>query len=132
MQQAVQELDPALNSLSERVIGAAIDVHRELGPGLLESAYEACLAWELSARGIPFRRQVDLAVRYKSVQLEAGYRLDFVVQDALILEIKSVEALTAVHKAQVLTYLKLSGLRLALLINFNATRVTAWIQRCVL
>lgn len=101
------------------VIGAAIEVHRHLGPGLLESTYEACLARELELRGVPHARQVVLPVAYKGATLDAGYRLDFLVADELIVELKSVEKLLEVHKAQVLTYLKLSGLAVGLLINFN-------------
>jgi GxxExxY protein len=118
--------------LSEKVIGAAIEVHRALGPGLLESAYEECLCYELSACNVPFRRQVPLLVRYKNVQLVCGYRMDLVIEDALLIEIKAVEKLTRLHEAQLLTYLKLSGLRRGLLINFNALLLKAGIRRFVL
>ena len=110
---------PAINDLTERVIGAAIHVHRNLGPGLLESAYEACLAAELGARDIRFRRQVDIPITYRDVELASGYRLDFLVEERLVLELKSVRALEPIHTAQVLTYLKLGGYTIALLINFN-------------
>ena len=109
----------ASDDLTGRVIGAAIEVHKELGPGLLESAYEACLAAELGARGIRFQRQVDVPVVYRDVRLDSGYRLDFLVEKELVVEIKSVAALDPIHTAQVLTYLKLGNYRIALLINFN-------------
>ena len=107
------------DSLSENVIGAAIEVHRALGPGLLESAYEECLCHELSLRGLSFKRQVDLPVTYKGIRLDCGYRLDIVVEHQLVLELKSVEALLPIHDAQLLTYLKLSGVATGLLMNFN-------------
>jgi GxxExxY protein len=106
--------------LTEQIIGLAIEVHRQLGPGLLESAYEECLCFELKQEGLPFRRQVALPVVYKSVRLDCGYRLDIVVQDQVILEIKTVERLLPVHEAQMLTYMKLSGIRTGLLLNFNS------------
>ena len=108
-----------LNELSGKVIGACIEIHRELGPGLLESAYEECLAYELSKTGLRFERQKPLPVRYKEVQLDCGYRLDFVVEDVLIVELKAVDHLEPIHTAQVMSYLKLSGCRLALLMNFS-------------
>jgi GxxExxY protein len=107
------------DSLTEKVIGAAIEVHRALGPGLLESAYEECLCYELSSAGLVFRKQVELPVLYKKVKLDCGYRMDIVVSESLVLEIKTVEKLLPIHQAQLLTYLKLSGLRTGLLINFN-------------
>jgi len=97
--------------LTEQVIGAAIEVHRELGPGLMESAYEECLCHELHLRGLKFQRQVPLPVRYKGVGLDCGYRIDLVVEDSLILELKCIEHLLPVHEAQLLTYLKLTGKR---------------------
>jgi GxxExxY protein len=119
--------------LTEKVIGAAIEVHRALGPGLLESAYEECLCRELNLRGLAFQRQVPLPVEYKGVKLDCGYRLDLVVQDAVILELKCVEHLLPVHDAQLLTYLKLTGKRVGLIINFNvATLVRGGIVRKVL
>jgi len=105
--------------LTREVIGAAIEVHRVLGPGLLESTYERCLEHELKHRGVNVARQVVLPVEYKGMQLDEGYRLDLVVNGSLLLELKSVEALLPIHRAQVITYLKLSGLKGALLINFN-------------
>ena len=118
--------------LSHRVIGAAIDVHRELGPGLLESAYEECLCHELSLRGIRFQRQLEMPVRYKAVQLDCGYRIDLLVEDTLVLELKSVEAIAPIHKAQLLTYLRLSHKRVGLLLNFNVTVLKDGIVRMVL
>ena len=119
--------------LTEKVIGAAIEVHRALGPGLLESAYEECLCRELNLRGLAFQRQVPLPVEYKGVKLDCGYRLDLVVQDEVILELKCVEHLLPVHDAQLLTYLKLTGKRVGLIINFNvATLVRGGIVRKVL
>ena len=105
--------------LSYRIIGAAIEVHKALGPGLLESAYEMCLCRELSIRGIPFTRQVPLPVEYKGLKLDCGYKLDLLVDDLVIVELKAVEKLAPIHTAQVLTYLRMSGLWLGLLINFH-------------
>ncbi|HRX83978.1 MAG TPA: GxxExxY protein [Phycisphaerae bacterium] len=110
--------DP-LNALTESIIGAAIDVHRELGPGLLESAYRHCFAHELGVRGTRFQSELPLPVRYKGVQLDCGYRLDFLVEDAVIVELKCVEALAAIHKAQLLSYLRLADRRVGLLFNFH-------------
>jgi GxxExxY protein len=120
------------DGLSERVIGLAIDVHRGLGPGLLESAYEECLCYELKAAGLPFNRQVALPVIYKSVRLECGYRMDLVVDQRLIVEIKTVERLLPVHEAQLLTYLKLSSMATGLLLNFHAALLKDGIKRLVL
>ena len=106
--------------LSERVIGSAMDVHRQLGPGLLETVYEECLCFELKQARIAYRRQVPLPVFYKGVQLECGYRMDVVVEHRLVVEIKAVERLLPIHEAQMLTYLRLSGLPIALLFNFNS------------
>jgi GxxExxY protein len=105
--------------LTERVIGAAIEVHRALGPGLLESAYEECLCHEFHLRGLGFQRQVPLPVEYKGVRLDCGYRIDLVVEDAVVLEIKCVEHTLPVHEAQLLTYLKMTGKRVGLILNFN-------------
>ena len=119
--------------LSEQVIGAAIEVHRTLGPGLLESAYEECLCHELHFRGLAFKRQVELPVHYKGVSLDCGYKLDIVVKDQIILELKCVEHLLPVHEAQLLTYLKLTGKRVGFLLNFNvATLARGGIVRKVL
>ena len=105
--------------LTEKVIGAAIEVHRALGPGLFESAYEECLCREFNLRGLAFQRQVPLPVEYKGVKLDCGYRLDLIVQDEVILELKCVEHILPVHDAQLLTYLKLTRKRVGLIINFN-------------
>jgi GxxExxY protein len=106
-------------NLTEAVIGAAIEVHRALGPGLLESAYEECLCHELRLRQIPFARQVPLPVEYKTIKLDCGYRLDVVVENAVILEIKCIEHVLPVHEAQLLTYLKMTHKRVGLILNFN-------------
>jgi len=120
-------------ALTEQIIGAAIEVHRVLGPGLLESAYEECLCHELHLRGLKFERQVSLPVAYKDVKLDCGYRLDLVVQDLVILELKCIDHVLSVHEAQLLTYLKLTGKRVGLIINFNvATLVRGGIVRKVL
>ena len=118
--------------LSHAVRGAATEVHRELGPGLLESTYEGCLCHELQLRGIPFQRQVELPVRYKGLQLDFGYRLDVLVDDTIILELKSVETLMPIHNAQLLTYLKLSGKKLGILMNFNVPLLEDGMKRIVL
>ena len=119
--------------LTEKIIGAAIEVHRALGPGLLETAYEECLCRELSLRGVPFQRQVPLPVEYKGVKLDCGYRLDLIVQDQVILELKCVERLLPVHDAQLLSYLKLTRKRVGIILNFNvATLVRGGIVRKVL
>jgi GxxExxY protein len=118
--------------LTEQIIGAAIEVHKELGPGLLESAYEQCLCHELHLRQIEFRRQVQLPVAYKGLKLDCGYCIDLIVQDAVVLELKSVDKFEAVHQAQLLTYLRLSGKRVGLLLNFNVPVLTQGIIRRVL
>ncbi len=110
---------------------AAMEVHREIGPGLLESAYEKCLCYELNARGLHFQRQVELPVRYKGIHLDCGYRLDIVVEERLILELKAVAVLEPIHTAQTLTYLRLSGLGLALLLNFNVPLIKDGVKRLV-
>ena len=119
------------NQLSSIVIGCAIKVHSALGPGLLESAYQECLFYELRRAGLAVEKQKPLPLVYESVKLECGYRVDLLVEGKLIIEIKSVEALTDVHFAQVLTYLKLSDCKLALLINFNVVRLKQGIKRVV-
>lgn len=119
------------NELTSHVIGACIEVHRHLGPGLLESAYEECLVYELRARGIQYVRQQALPVVYKGIRLECGYLMDIVVENRLVLELKSVEALLPIHEAQLLTYLKLANLSLGLLINFNVPILTRGIKRLV-
>jgi GxxExxY protein len=121
-----------LEELSSAVIGAAIEVHRELGAGLLESAYEECLCHELTLRKMPFKRQVPQPVSFKGVQLDCGYRLDLLVADQLVLELKSVEKIEPVHEAQLLTYLRLSRCKVGLLINFNTPLLKDGIIRRVL
>jgi GxxExxY protein len=120
------------NALTERIIGFAIDVHRQLGPGLLESAYEECLCFELKHSGIEFERQVPLPVVYKEIKLDCGYRMDLVVQKGLIIEIKAVERLMPIHEAQVLTYLRLSGCKIGLLMNFNSLVLKDGLRRFML
>ncbi|HLB22673.1 MAG TPA: GxxExxY protein [Dehalococcoidia bacterium] len=126
---ADKELPPELNALTQRIIGACIEVHRALGPGLLESAYEACLCRELSLVSLPFRRQVPLPVEYKGARLDAGYQLDLVVDEIVIVELKAVDGLLPVHDAQIITYLKLTGLPAGLLINFNVPALIRGVRR---
>jgi GxxExxY protein len=120
-----------LDRLSKEVIGAAIEVHRVLGPGLLESAYEESLAWELARMGAKIERQVVIPVRYKELRIEDGYRIDMLVNNELILELKSVEAFQPVHTAQMLTYLKMTGFRLGLILNFKVDAMRKGIKRVV-
>ncbi|MEZ6243204.1 MAG: GxxExxY protein [Phycisphaerales bacterium] len=117
---------------TDRVIGAAIEVHSCLGPGLLESAYECALTHELVGRGADVRRQVEVPVEYKGIQLDAGFRIDLLVDSSVVVELKAVERILPVHEAQLLTYLKLSRLRVGLLINFNVQRLKDGILRRVL
>ncbi|MFZ1198558.1 MAG: GxxExxY protein, partial [Desulfobacterales bacterium] len=121
-----------MNQLSGKVIGCAIEVHKHLGPGLLESAYEECLCHEFALQGIPYERQKELPIEYKGRKLDCGYRLDVVVGNVIILELKACEKIEPIHQAQLLTYLKLSGLRLGLLINFNVPILRDGIKRLVL
>jgi GxxExxY protein len=120
-----------MDGLTEKIIGAAIEVHKVLGPGLLESAYELCLAHELSIANISFERQVPLPVTYKSLPVDCGYRLDFLVEKTVVLELKAVEVLQPIHHAQMLTYLKLGGWPIGLLINFNVSVLKKGIKRLV-
>ena len=120
-----------INELSDKIIGAAIEVHKAIGPGLLESVYEECLCHELSLKGFSFERQKLLPVEYKGKQLDCGYRLDVVVEKAIIVELKSCEKIEPIHKAQLLTYLRLSGLQLGLLLNFNTLMMRDGIVRVV-
>jgi GxxExxY protein len=113
-----------LNFLTERIIGAAIDVHKALGPGLLESAYEACLYYELVKRGLSVERQKPLPLEYEGVRLDCAYRMDLVVDSAIVIEVKSVERLERVHEAQMISYLKLSGLKVGLIVNFNVKNLS--------
>jgi GxxExxY protein len=118
-----------INRITEVIIGAAIDVHKALGPGLLESAYLVCLAYELRQRGLEVLQEVPLPLVYKEVRLDCGYRMDLVVEDAVIVEIKSVEDLAPIHDAQILSYLKLADCRIGLLINFNVKMLKNGIKR---
>ena len=121
----------AINRVTRNIIGAAIEVHRELGPGLLESAYEACLVYELRERGLYLEHQKPLPVVYRGVQLDCGYRLDLVVEDSVVVELKSVEAIEKIHCMQLLSYLRLSGHMAGLLLNFNVNVLTNGIRRIV-
>jgi GxxExxY protein len=120
-----------LNKITERIIGAAMQVHRTLGPGLLESAYEACLSYELRKGGLDVEQQKPVPLVYEEVKLECGYRMDLLVERSVVVEVKSVEALVPVHAAQTLSYLRLSGCKLALLINFNVTVLKDGIRRFI-
>lgn len=117
------------DTLKEKVIGCAIEVHRILGPGLLESAYQHCLSHELTLNNIPHKLEKTMPVHYKGVEIECGYRIDILVEDRLVLELKAVEALKGIHKAQLLTYMKLSGTPIGLLMNFNSARLIDGLQR---
>jgi len=125
---AIVQNDP----LTQKIIGFAIEVHRLLGPGLLESAYEECLCYELAQAAMVFQRQVRLPVVYKSVRLDCGYRLDIVVENCGVVELKSVERLMPIHEAQMLTYLKLSGMPTGLLLNFNTPVLKDGVRRLAL
>ena len=120
------------SELTERVIGLAIEVHRQLGPGLLESAYEECLCFELGQKGIAYGRQISLPVVYKGVRLECGYRMDIVVANEVVVEIKAIEHLKPIHDAQMLTYLRLSNHKVGLIMNFNSTALKDGLRRIVL
>jgi len=118
--------------LSFKIIGAAIEVHRELGPGLLESAYEACLCHEFSLCGIRFKKQVDCPVSYKGLLIDCGYRIDILIEDEIVLELKAVDAFLPIYEAQLMTYLKLTKCRLGFLMNFNVPMMKDGIKRIVL
>jgi GxxExxY protein len=120
------------DSLSKQVIGCALEVHRALGPGLLESAYERCLSFELSAANIPFQAQYPLPLEYKGIKLDCGYRADILIEKEIIVEIKSVEALLPIHEAQLLTYMKIGKIPIGLLLNFNVKQLKMGIKRFVL
>ena len=125
-------IDLMEEKLTDAIIGAAIEIHRELGPGLLESAYEQCLCHELHLRKIAFLRQVELPVQYKGVKLDCGYRIDLLVNDSVVVEVKAVPRLLPIHEAQLVTYLRLSGKRVVLLINFNVSVLKNGLVRRVL
>jgi GxxExxY protein len=120
-----------INHLSGNVIGAAIEVHKALGPGLLESAYEECLSYELSDMGIAYQRQKSIPIIYKSKQLDCAYRIDFIVENTIILELKSVSTVDPIHKAQLMTYLKLTKMKLGFILNFNVALMRDGIHRIV-
>ena len=120
-----------LNDLTGAIIGGAIEVHRNLGPGLLESAYESCLLWELRQKGLRAESQVPVPIRYKGLQLDAGYRIDLLVQDKIIVELKAIDKIQPIHTAQVLTYLKMTNLKMALILNFNVELMRSGIKRII-
>jgi GxxExxY protein len=124
-------MEAEVNQITHGIIGAAMQVHSTLGPGLLESAYEACLAFELVARGLRVEQQKALPVVYRDVRLDCGYRMDLVVEEMVVVELKTVEALLPIHQAQLLSYLKLSGCPAGLLINFHVTSLKSGIRRIV-
>jgi GxxExxY protein len=130
--QAHQEAGGGVDAIARTIVDAGFSVHKMLGPGLLESAYEHCLAHELSGRGLTTQRQVVLPINYKGTKLDAGYRLDLLVERTVIVEVKAVEALTRLHEAQVLTYLRLAGCRLGLLMNFNVALFKNGVRRLAL
>ena len=123
---------PHINSLTHEIIGAAIEVHRHLGPGLLESAYQECLCHELRLRSVDFRRELNLPVQYKGIKLDCGYRVDVLVANLVLVELKAVQLLNPVHEAQLLTYLRLGGWRVGLLINFNVPVLKDGVVRRIL
>ena len=120
------------NELATQIIGAAIEVHKQLGPGLLESAYETCMAQEMSLRGIGFERQKPLPLTYKGTKLDCGYRLDFLVEGLVVVELKAIKKFESVHKAQILTYLRLTNCKLGLLLNFHTVLLKTGIKRIAL
>jgi GxxExxY protein len=120
-----------LNLISGEIVDSAIEVHSQLGPGLLESAYEACLVYELNLRGFKVVQQAPLPIRFKGVSIDAAYRLDLLINDAVVVEVKSVDTIAPIHKAQLLSYLKLSGIKLGLLLNFNVTLLKNGMVRLV-
>jgi GxxExxY protein len=123
--------NPRLNEVTSEILGAAIEVHRVLGPGLLESIYQACLQFELASRGLRFIVQRPIPILYKATRLQAVYRVDLIVEDLVIVEIKCVDVVGPVHKAQVMTYLRLTGMPAGLLINFNAARLIDGVKRLI-
>jgi GxxExxY protein len=121
-----------INQITGDIIGAAIEVHRQLGPGLLESAYQICLGHEMSLRNLSYERELSLPINYKGLQLDCGYRLDFLVEQSVIVELKAVEKLQPIHEAQLLTYLKVLGCKIGLIINFNVPVLKQGIKRMIL
>lgn len=128
----VEPIPAEVDALAKQIVDAAYKVHTALGPGLIESVYQSCMAHEFSKRGLKFKQELSLPVVYDGVRIDAGMRLDFLVEDLIVVELKAVEELLPVHKAQVLTYLKISGRRLGLLINFNVPRIKSGIRRIAL
>lgn len=120
-----------INKITEKIIGCAIEVHKQLGPGLLESTYETCLCYEIGKTGLTVQKQVAMPLVYKEIHLEHGYRLDLIVENAVVVEVKMTEAIAAVHVAQTLTYLKLSGTKIGLIINFNVLKLTDGIKKLI-
>jgi GxxExxY protein len=120
-----------LNDLTHKIIGCAIEVHKQLGPGLLESAYEECLCYELSLNDLSYERQVPVPVVYKEIKLNTGYRIDVLVEKIVIVELKAIEALTPVHEAQILTHLKFANKKIGLLMNFNTLKLTDQLRRFI-
>ena len=121
-----------LNEITSKIIGCAIEVHRNLGPGLLESAYEECLAFELTKKGFNIKRQQAVPVIYKEIKLDYGYRIDILVENSVVVELKSVDAINPVHEAQILTYMKFANKNIGLLINFNVTVLKSGIKRYIM
>ena len=119
-------------NLSKNIIGAAIEVHKRLGPGMLESAYEECLCYELKLKNLNYERQIPVPIIYKEIKLECGYRMDILVENKIVLELKSIECFNPVHEAQILTYMRFAEKRLGLLINFNVTKLTSGLKRYIL
>ena len=121
-----------INQITEKIIGCAIEVHKQLGPGLLESAYEECLFYELKNAGLEVKKQLALPLVYKKIKLDAGYRIDLLIENKVIVEIKSVDALAEIHKAQLMTYMKLANIKVGLLMNFNVTKLKEGIIRWII
>ena len=132
MKSSGQPIPPELNEISGKIVDAAFEVHRTLGPGLIESVYETCLTHELTERRVRFERQRPISIQYKGISLDDGLRIDILVEDRIVVELKSVEKLAPIHEAQLLTYLKLTGCRLGLLINFNVPLIKDGLQRIAL
>lgn len=128
----LRETNDSISELTHQVIGCAIEVHSALGPGLLESTYEACLEYELKGKGLRVERQLALPVLYKKVKLDLGYRIDMLVEQALILELKAVQKIEPIHESQLLSYLKLSKLKYGLILNFNVKQLKEGIKRMIL
>ena len=122
-------MDKFINQITKKIIGCSIEVHKTLGPGLLESAYEECLAYELSCQGLIVERQIPVPVVFKNIKLECGYRIDLLVENSVIIELKSLDELATVHEAQILTYMKFANKKLGLLINFNVALLKDGIRR---